>query len=104
MGCRRIVSCLENKVVVVNPSSFDADPDTIVAAAVAVQGSEWARAFNFNHCLWSFDPHDMDNEYIDQEGVHRAIGLEIVENILNGVSSSCFAYGHTGIHIIQLLY
>lgn len=95
-GGRRIVSSLENRVVIVNPSSFDADPDAIVAATAAVQGAEWARAFKFNDCLWSYDPEDTEDEYIDQEGVHRAIGLEIVENVLNGISSCCFAYGHTG--------
>ena len=103
---RRIVSCLDNKLVIVNPTSFDADPDAVLAAAVAVQGEDWARVFVFNHCLWSFDsPHIgeqqqqqqsvsyLEQEYISQEGVHRVIGLELVENILNGVSSSCFAYG-----------
>ena len=40
---------------------------------------------------------DEDEEvYVSQEGVHRAVGAEIVNNVLNGVSSSCFAYGHTG--------
>lgn len=34
--------------------------------------------------------------YVSQEGVHRAVGAEIVNNVLNGVSASCFAYGHTG--------
>ena len=102
---RRIVSCLDNKLVIVNPTSFDADPDAVLAAAVAVQGEDWARAFVFNHCLWSFDSpltgdqqqqqsaSYLEQEYISQEGVHRVIGLELVENVLNGVSSSCFAYG-----------
>ena len=37
-----------------------------------------------------------DEVFVSQEGVHRAVGAEIVNNVLNGVSASCFAYGHTG--------
>lgn len=95
-NARRIISCNDDKLVIVNPNAFDADPDAIVAAAAAANCKEWAQTFKFDHCLWSYDPGDPEDEYVDQEGVHRAIGSEIVETILNGVSASCFAYGHTG--------
>ena len=37
------MSCNDDKIVVVNPGAFDADPDTIVAAAAAVHCKEWAQ-------------------------------------------------------------
>lgn len=49
---RRIVSHCEDKLVIVNPTAFDADPDTIALAAATVQCKEWAQAFRFNHVLW----------------------------------------------------
>ena len=42
-----------------------------------------------------------DEVFVSQEGVHRAVGAEIVNNVLNGVSASCFAYGHTGEDIVS---
>ena len=94
-GARRIISFNGNKLVIVNPNAFDADPDTIAAVAAAVHCKEWAQVFRFNHCLWSYDPDDAEDEYVNQEGVYRTIGSEIVENALNGISASCFSYGHT---------
>ena len=44
----------------------------------------------------SHEENEDEEVYVSQEGVHRAIGAEIVNNVLNGVSASCFAYGHTG--------
>lgn len=49
---RRIVSHCGDKLVIVNPTAFDADPDTIALAAATVQCKEWAQAFRFNHVLW----------------------------------------------------
>lgn len=42
-----------------------------------------------------------DEVFVSQEGVHRAVGAEIVNNVLNGVSASCFAYGHTGEELVS---
>lgn len=49
---RRIISHCGDKLVIVNPTAFDADPDTIALAAATVQCKEWAQAFRFNHVLW----------------------------------------------------
>lgn len=49
---RRVVSCNDDKLVIVNPTAFDADPDTIALAAATVQCKEWAQVFRFNHVLW----------------------------------------------------
>lgn len=98
-GARRVVSFNGNKLIIVNPTAFDADPDAIAVAAAAVQAKEWAQVFKFDHVLWSHDAagdDDDDGRHVSQEGVHREIGCEIVEKVLSGVSASCFAYGHTG--------
>jgi len=95
---RRVVYASGSTVQIVNPHVFEAELDTIVAAANAVHNKEWAQSFRFNHCLWSFDPtegKDEADDFIDQEGVYRAVGCELVESILSGVSASFFAYGHT---------
>lgn len=49
---RRIVSYCGNKMVIVNPAAFDADPDAIALAAATVECKEWAQVFLFNHVLW----------------------------------------------------
>ena len=49
---RRIVSYCGDKMVIVNPAAFDADPDAIALAAATVQCKEWAQVFRFNHVLW----------------------------------------------------
>lgn len=54
-AARRIVSFNDDKLVIVNPSAFDADPDTIAAAAAVLHCKEWAQVFKFNNCLWSYD-------------------------------------------------
>ena len=40
---RRIVSYKDNKIIIVNPQAFDADPDAIANAAASVQCKEWAQ-------------------------------------------------------------
>lgn len=94
-GGRRVVSFKDDKLVIVNPSAFDADPDAIAAAAALVHVKEWAHVFRFDHCLWSYDSADPEDDYCDQGGVHSAVGKEIVDSVLSGVSATCFAYGHT---------
>jgi hypothetical protein len=64
---RRIVSFKDDKLVIVNPNAFDADPDAIADAAAVYRLKEWAQVFRFNHCLWSYDPSDNEDEYISQE-------------------------------------
>eukprot|EP01033_Poteriospumella_lacustris_P013757 gene13757-9851_t len=93
---RRSISKVGNDIVVVNPNSFQAEPDTIAAAAIAVNNSEWAHAFNFDHCLWSYDIATHTEDIYDQPSIHEQLGLEMVESVLNGVNVSCFVYGHSG--------
>jgi hypothetical protein len=96
INARRIVSTNGDKLVLVNPSAFDADPDTIAAAALATDSNDWAKDFRFDHCLWSYNPNDKEDIYIDQRGVYDLIGNDIVCRVLKGRSIFCFAYGHTG--------
>ena len=100
-GPRRVVSVNGDKLILVNPNAFDADPDTIAAAAAAVslenmRCNDWAKVFCFDHCLWSYDPTDKEDIYVDEEGIYEAVGSNIVNDVTRGISSCCFAYGHTG--------
>jgi hypothetical protein len=100
-GPRRVVSVNGDKLILVNPNAFDADPDTIAAAAAAVslenmRCNDWAKVFCFDHCLWSYDPTDTEDIYVDEEGIFEAVGSNIVNDVTRGISSCCFAYGHTG--------
>ena len=97
---RRIVSFKDNKLVVVNPVAFDADPDAIAQAAYMVRMKEWAQVFRFSNCIWSFQDNSDDSSLVDmvysnQSNVHDNIGKKIVSNILNGVTSTCITYGTT---------
>eukprot|EP01034_Spumella_vulgaris_P021826 gene21826-27896_t len=99
-GARRTISRNGEKLIIVNPKAFDAEPDTIAAAAVAMDNKQWAQIFQYNHFLWARDrsdpsPPTEQRQYVNQEDVHDSIGREIVESVLHGVSASCFAYGHT---------
>ena len=88
---KRIVSVRENKIVVVNPNAFDADPDVIASAATFLSLNEYAKVFDFDKCFWSYE--ENSSNYADQETVFQTIGSDIVENVLNGISSCCFSYG-----------
>ena len=95
-NARRVLSFQENKVIVVNPNAYDADPDAIAEAAAIANFREWAQVYKFHDCLWSFSNNPKSkNEFANQEHVYRTIGSEIVNNALNGKSSTCFAYGAT---------
>ena len=92
---RRIVAINDKKIVLVNPTAWDdADPDIIAEASTFLHLQECANIFKFDSCFWSFD--SAQPNYSTQEDIYRSIGSEIVENALNGISSSCFAYGQTG--------
>jgi hypothetical protein len=93
---KRIISLKDKKLIITNPNSFDADPDVIAEIAQATHVQGWATTFKFDRTLWSCTRNDASNEYIDQAGVHRNIGSEIVDYVLNGISATCIAYGHTG--------
>ncbi|RYH15094.1 hypothetical protein EON65_32365 [archaeon] len=86
---------MENEVVVVNPNAFDANPDSVANAAKVIDNKQWAQSFRFDQCLWRHDADHDVNTFASQEEVHETLGLDIVDNVLNGVSCSCFAYGHT---------
>ena len=92
---RRTLSKVGDNLVIVNPSAFEADPDAIAAAALALDNKNWAHVFEFDYCLWSYNPENKIERYYDQEEVHVQVGHEIVDSVLQGVSASCFAYGHT---------
>lgn len=94
-GQRRTLSKDGNKLVVVDPQSFDVDPDAVAAASSAVDNNQWAQSFEFDHCLWDYSIKTKLEQYADQVALHQAIGLDIVDKALNGISCSCFAYGHT---------
>jgi hypothetical protein len=99
-GPRRVVSVNGDKLILVNPNAFDANPDAIAAAAAAVslenmRCNDWAKVFCFDNCFWSYDPTDEGDTYVDQQGIFEEIGSSIADDILRGISTCCFAYGHT---------
>lgn len=98
---RRIVSsAAADRVLVVNPRSFHAEPDTIAAAALLANNTEWAKDFRFTRCLWSVgDALGKQPEgcaYASQQDVFETVGEDMVDSALEGTSVVCFAYGHTG--------
>ncbi|OBA18352.1 uncharacterized protein OGAPODRAFT_41228, partial [Ogataea polymorpha] len=54
-----------------------------------------AQRFMFSKCLWSYDRR-ANVPYADQNTVFTEVGLEMLENTLNGYNSCVIAYGQTG--------
>lgn len=94
-GQRRTLCKAGDTLVVVDSQSFDVDPDAVAAASSAVDNNQWTQSFEFDHCLWDYSMKTKLEQYADQVAVHQAIGLDIVDKALSGISCSCFAYGHT---------
>ncbi|CAM9143392.1 unnamed protein product [Laminaria digitata] len=111
----RMVTCDggSGRMVVVNPKKFKASADAVLATASAVSRanmatSDWLRPFDFDKVFWSpnestpNEPSKGDGEdgsasvFSTQQSVYEGLGERIVEDVLNGVNCSCFAYGHTG--------
>ena len=69
---RRIVSVNRggDKLVVVNPHALEhEDPDVI--AAMGSMNEADSKEFQYDHCLWSYNPEDKHDIYIDQAEVYR---------------------------------
>jgi hypothetical protein len=94
-GHKRTLSMNAGRMVVVNPKSYEDDPDPVAAVAISTENRQWAHLFQFDNVLWDYDAQTKRQTLVDQVELHRHLGLDIVENALQGVSSSCFAYGHT---------
>jgi hypothetical protein len=101
-GGGRVVAMNGDKTILVNPRAFQADADAIAAVAAAaslekMRTDDWAKVFRFDRSLWSVDGAEGgDDAYCSQEGVHDAVGRDLVEDLVRGVPVTCFAYGHTG--------
>ncbi|KAG7838488.1 hypothetical protein KL919_001560 [Ogataea angusta] len=54
-----------------------------------------AQKFMFSKCLWSYDRRP-SVPYANQNTVFTEVGLEMLENTLNGFNSCVIAYGQTG--------
>ena len=65
------------------------------------------RTFNYDHCFWSFDGYDQEENgylrpagpsspYSDQQLVYNALGKDLLDNALKGYNVCIFAYGQTG--------
>lgn len=92
---KQVVAFKESQVIVANPNALNADPNLIADVVQAVHVDGWASVFSFDNLMWSCSRNDSHNPYVNQHGVHRIIGSELVEYVLNGISSTCIAYGHT---------
>ena len=100
--CKRSISVDGDRISVVKSNVFaDADAETVAAAAQIYSNSEWASNFTFDNCFWTGQSAPSEGLDIDkkdgclgQTELFDEIGSELVENVLNGFSSSCFAYGH----------
>lgn len=93
---KRTISKSGPDLIIVNPNAFDVEPDMIAKAAMTVNDKQWAQPFRFDDCLWSYDPTIGRPSYVDQLGVYESIGSDVVENVMNGISCTCFAYGSSG--------
>ena len=97
LDSKRIVATNYDKIVLVNPSAFEADPD-IIAAAALVSGhtNQWTKEFRFDERLWSNDPSDKNAMFVDQRKMFTISGLQMVDRAMEGGSIVCCAYGSTG--------
>lgn len=97
VASRRVLSTNGSKtLVIVNPSVTGANPDNIAAEASATSSNEWAKSFCFDHCLWSYNPEDAQDIYVDQAEVYSMVGMNLASSVMKGCSAVCLAYGHTG--------
>ena len=97
-AARRIVSVNRtgDKLVLVNPNAREDDIDPDMIAAMGPMNHTLSKDFSFDHCLWSYNPEDKHDIYIDQAGVYNSVGVNLASKVMKGTSITCFAYGHTG--------
>lgn len=93
---KRTISSIGPDLVIVNPTGFDADPDQIAMIAIPINDKKLAHTFKFDTLLWQYDSETKYAEYFDQIKVYEEVGLDLIENLLNGINSSCFACGSSG--------
>lgn len=92
----RIVSVTPgHKLTIINPSLCQEDPDKIASiASSSSMSNESAKVFQFSKCMWSFDSstsNPREKAFTTQEMVHDAIGKDMVDYAVKGVSVCCFA-------------
>ena len=97
VDARHIVSTAGDKIVLVNPSAFEVDPDVIAAAAsVSGRANQWTKEFRFDNCLWSYNSSGKKDISIDQSEVFSISGTQMVDKVMNGGSVLCCTYGSSG--------
>lgn len=78
-----IVKMYKNSTIITNPETL--------SNPIAQQQSQ---VFTYDHSFWSTD--NVTQPMISQQDVFHAVGLPIVDNVLDGYNSCIFAYGQTG--------
>ncbi len=91
------------EIVLSNPKLFGESNLTAEAVATHARRTPHAdciKSFKVDNCFWSFRgtpegsiPSEL--QCASQEDVFEGIGRELVEKVLSGISTTCFAYGHT---------
>ena len=99
VGAKRAVSIDGNQISVVRSNIFvDADAEHIVAAAKLYDKGDWTSTFELDSLHWSCQEDGVGGggaspPQSSQEDIYSDLGEDLVDNVLNGFSSSCFAYG-----------
>ncbi|KAJ1436887.1 P-loop containing nucleoside triphosphate hydrolase protein, partial [Ochromonadaceae sp. CCMP2298] len=99
---KRALTVVGGRLVAVNPKALgNSGVETVALEAARLGSKHLATTFQFDDVLWGVGDgvggvDGAEERCIDQTQLHQALGLELVESALSGVSCSCFAYGHTG--------
>ena len=91
------------EIILSNPKLFDVSnmkAEALATYASRTPHADCIKTFKVDKCLWSFRgtperPIPSQLQCASQEDVFEDIGRELVDKVLSGISTTCFAYGHT---------
>ena len=98
-GAKRAITIDGKQISVIRGNMFtDADAEHVVKAAKLYGKDDWMYTFELDSLHWSSQDTSLREDapnirQSSQEDIYRDLGEDLVDNVLNGFSSSCFAYG-----------